>query len=138
MPCEPLRYSINFNLIWDFYGNYCSVVGNFYQHMCTCIRHIYIFKEMLSLFIWLAVRFLQRHCSRSLYIYWTLLFVQDQGTQLLQRLSLEGKAFDQILRISQQYIEIHQQRVQTIEEHWTKYGYQKPGRWLVSSPKLMQ
>nr|XP_022289790.1 uncharacterized protein LOC111101549 isoform X4 [Crassostrea virginica] len=52
--------------------------------------------------------------------------MQDQGTQLLQRLSLEGKALDKILRISQQYIEIHQQRVQTIEEHWTKYGYQKP------------
>ncbi|XP_078341985.1 uncharacterized protein LOC111100784 isoform X1 [Crassostrea virginica] len=52
--------------------------------------------------------------------------MQDQGTQLLQRLSLEGKAFDKIWRISQQYIEIHQQRVQTIEEHWTKYGYQKP------------
>ncbi|XP_078341569.1 uncharacterized protein LOC111101193 isoform X2 [Crassostrea virginica] len=52
--------------------------------------------------------------------------MQDQGTQLLQRLSLEGETFDKILRISQQYLEIHQQRVQTIEEHWTKYGYQKP------------
>lgn len=46
---------------------------------------------------------------------------------MLQKLEMDGKKFDKILRISKQYIEIHKQRVQKTEEYLAKYGYQKPG-----------
>lgn len=52
--------------------------------------------------------------------------MQNQGTQMLQKLEMDGKKFDKILRISKQYIEIHRQRVQKTEEYLAKYGYQKP------------
>lgn len=66
----------------------------------------------------------------SSYTFWFVFSVfclQNQGTHLLQKLEIDGKKFDKILRISKQYIEIHNQRVQKTQEYLAKYGYQKPG-----------
>lgn len=66
----------------------------------------------------------------SSYTFWFVFSVfclQNQGTHLLQKLEIDGKKFDKILRISKQYIEIHNQRVQKTQEYLVKYGYQKPG-----------
>jgi hypothetical protein len=59
-------------------------------------------------------------------------FLQNQGEELLQTLKTEGEKFDAILEVSRRYLEVFQKTVQTTEEYFTKYGYQKPGKFLTT------